>query len=61
MLIKVVNDTYNVGDILVPGQGGYGKKPSSDEIMSCILNRIPTAKIISLDTGIDNEVACILL
>ena len=61
VLIKVVNDTYNVGDILVPGQGGYGKKPSSDEIMSCILNRIPTAKIISLDTGIDNEVACILL
>ena len=61
VLIKVVNDTYNVGDILVPGQGGYGKKPSSDEIMSCLLNRIPTAKIISLDTGIDNEVACILL
>ena len=61
VLLKVVNDTYNVGDILVPGQGGYGKKPSSDEIMSCLLNRIPTAKIISLDTGIDNEVACILL
>ena len=61
VLIKVVNDTYNVGDILVPGQGGYGKKPSSDELMSCLLNRIPTAKIISLDTGIDNEVACILL
>ena len=31
VLIKVVNDTYNVGDILVPGQGGYGKKPTSDE------------------------------
>ena len=61
VLIKVVNDTYNVGDILVPGQGGYGKKPTSDELMTCLLNKIPTAKITSLETGIDNEVACIML
>lgn len=60
VLIKVVNDTYNVGDILVPGEGGYGKKPTGDELMTCLLNKIPTAKITSLETGIDNEVACML-
>ena len=62
VLIKVLpNDTYNIGDIIVPGENGYGKKGSDEEIMQCVLHRIPTAKIISLETDIPNQVACLLL
>lgn len=44
------NDTYEVGDILVCTENGYSKKADDNDIMFCLMHKIPTAKIISLDT-----------
>ncbi len=61
VLIKVVMDTYTVGDIIIPTTDGYGKKASGGEIYDAMFMMIPRAKITSLQTKISNTVSAILL
>ena len=41
VLIKVISDTYNLGDILIPTIDGYGKKATSGEIYDSQFMMIP--------------------
>ena len=61
VLIKVISDTYNLGDILIPTIDGYGKKATSGEIYDSLFMMIPRAKITALITNIPNTVSAILL
>ena len=60
-LIKVINDTYNLGDVLIPTVDGYGKKATAGEIYDSLFMMIPRAKITALITDIPNTVSAILL
>lgn len=59
-LIKVIDDEYSLGDIIVPTTNGFGKKATDDDIVKCVLYGIPRCKVISLETGDKNIVACML-
>ena len=61
VLIKVISDTYNLGDILIPTVDGYGKKATSGEIYDSLFMMIPRAKITALITDVPNTVSAILL
>ena len=61
VLIKVISDTYQLGDILIPTIDGYGKKSTSGEIYDSLFMMIPRAKITALITNIPNTVSAILL
>ena len=61
VLIKVVMDTYNLGDVIIPTINGYGKKASNGEIYDSMVMMIPRAKITSLLTKVPNTVSAILL
>ena len=61
VLIKVISDTYQLGDILIPTIDGYGKKATSGEIYDSLFMMIPRAKITALITNIPNTVSAILL
>ena len=61
VLIKVISDTYSLGDVLIPTIDGYAKKATSGEMYDALFMMIPRAKITSLVTDIPNTVAAILL
>ena len=61
VLVKVISDTYQLGDILIPTIDGYGKKATSGEIYDSLFMMIPRAKITALHTNIPNTVSAILL
>ena len=61
VLIKVISDTYQLGDILIPTIDGYGKKATSGEIYDSLFMMIPRAKITALLTNVPNTVSAILL
>ena len=61
VLVKVVPDTYELGDILCPDDKGYGKKASETDLMYMMLHAIPRPKITSLDTAVEGYVACFLV
>ena len=61
VLVKVVNGTYALGDILVPDSSGKARKATDEEKVFMVVNAIPRAKITSLQTGIDHTVACFLV
>jgi hypothetical protein len=56
-LIKVVNGSYNLGDVIIPTTGGLGKKGIDQEIMTCLVQGIPKLKVTSLNTNIPNTLA----
>ena len=60
VLVKVVPDTYELGDILCPDENGYGKKASEVDVMFMMLHSIPRPKITSINTGRDGYVACFM-
>lgn len=60
ILIKVIADKYNIGDILVPTINGYAKKGTQQEIMNCLINKVNTVKIISLNSSIPDTVVAFL-
>ena len=58
--IKVINGSYNIGDLLIATIDGYGKKATPGEIYDSIFSKIPIAKIIALD-NVTHTVNAILL
>ena len=58
--IKVINGSYNIGDLLIATIDGYGKKATPGEIYDSIFSKIPIAKIIALD-NVTHTVSAILL
>ena len=60
VLVKVVPDTYELGDILCPDENGYGRKASEVDVMFMMLHSIPRPKITSINTGRDGYVACFM-
>ena len=61
VLVKVVPDNYELGDILVPTENGYGRKATEEEELFMMRKAIPRPKITSLNTGIANTVACFVI
>jgi hypothetical protein len=62
-LVRVFpSGTYSLGDLLIPDDKnpGYAKVASSEERLQIALEGIVRVKVTSLDTGIDNMVACFL-
>lgn len=49
VLVKVVQDTYELGDILVPTENGYGRKATEEEELFMMRKAIPRPKITSLN------------
>ena len=61
-LVKVVEDTYEIGDILCPDENGYGRKATDEELMFMMLHAIPRPKITSLNVeGYEGTVACFIV
>ena len=62
VLVRVVDDTYEIGDILCPNENGYGKKATAEELMFMMIHAIPRPKITALNVeGFDGYVACFLV
>ena len=61
VLMKVVPGTYKLGDILAPDISGYARVATDTELQYMMLHAIPRPKITSLNTGIDNTVACFIV
>ena len=61
VLVKVVPGTYKLGDILCPDISGLARVATETEKQFMMLNAIPRPKITSLDTKIDNTVACFIV
>ena len=57
----VVPDNYELGDILVPTENGYGRKATEEEELFMIRKAIPRPKITSLDAGTEGYVATFLV
>ena len=58
VLVKVINSQYALGDIIIPTTGGFGKKATEQELITCSSQCIPKLKVVSLDTKISGTVAC---
>ena len=62
VLVKVVDDTYEIGDILCPSENGYGKKATAEDLMFMMIHAIPRPKITALNVeGFEGYVACFIV
>ena len=62
VLVKVVDDTYEIGDILAPDENGYGRKATEDELIFMMMYAIPRPKITALNVeGYGGFVACFIV
>ena len=62
VLVKVQDNTeLRVGDILCPDEHGYGRLATDEELMFMMLHAIPRPKITSINTGLDDYVACFIV
>ena len=61
ILIRVIPGSYSLGDIIVPTNGGLGKKATSEEIMNCITLGIPRVKVTATTTKFSDCVAGMIL
>jgi hypothetical protein len=59
VLVKVIDGVYQLGDLLVPCEGG-ARVATQEEKVTIMLNGIPRVKITSLATEIPNVVACFI-
>lgn len=53
-------DDLNVGDVLVCGENGYAKIGTKDEVLECMLMKIPTAKVTSKEYFENRMIPCFL-
>ena len=49
VLVRIVPDNYELGDILVPTENGYGRKATEEEELYMMRKAIPRPKITSLN------------
>jgi hypothetical protein len=45
VIVRVVNDTYTVGDVLAPGEGGIFHRASQEDKVNMALNGSPMVKV----------------
>jgi hypothetical protein len=60
VLCRVIDDIYNIGDLLVPDTTGLFGKGTQDEITICAVNQIHLPKVTARVPGNNEIVACFM-
>lgn len=54
-MVKVIDGTYNLGDLLEPNEFGSGKVATQEDKVNIFLNTIPRIKVVSVTESTPNS------